>query len=428
MTAHKNRGNSTAPNWQTPVLFYSVLLMIASVFISRGALSVSTILFVGLALVHKNIRRHFRQFAAEPFFWMFSLLFFIPFVSGLWSTNTDQWSHVVRIKLPLLFLPLAFAGSWSFSKRQWRIIANVFLFCVAAGCVWGLTDYLQNAAQINESYQRAKTILTPLEDDHVRYSWLVSIAVILCSLLFHQAKAKGSKTVLLLLAVFFVAYLHILSARTGLLSLYLFLLLYAAYFLWKTKKQRWSLVALVCVVVLPLLAYFILPTFKARLHYHLYDLSFVQKQEYLPGSSDGARVMSLKAGWQVLQQNPLGAGAGDIMQEADKWYAANVPQVLSTDKFYPSSEWLMYGGFAGWSGVVLFTAIMLMPLFRRPKRFQLFWIAFHATAAFSFAFDMGLEVQYGVLLYAFITFWWWKWLNAEHEEQALTNAVADRID
>jgi hypothetical protein len=60
---------------------------------------------------------------------------------------------------------------------------------------------------------------------------------------------------------------------------------------------------------------------------------------------------------------------------------------------------------------------MLMPFFVRVKRGQVFWIALHVTAAFSFAFDMGLEVQYGVFLYVFTTFWWWKWLQAPGANQ-----------
>jgi hypothetical protein len=133
--------------------------------------------------------------------------------------------------------------------------------------------------------------------------------------------------------------------------------------------------------------------------------------------------MSIKAGWQVLQLNPLGAGAGDVMHEADKWYKVHVPGVLESDKFYPSSEWLLYGAFAGWMGVLLFTAIILFPFFVSVRQHKIFWMAFHATAAFSFVFDMGLEVQYGVFLYAFITFWWWKWMATSNvrRESSIVN-------
>ncbi|GAA4741480.1 hypothetical protein GCM10023229_21050 [Flavisolibacter ginsenosidimutans] len=383
--------------------------------VSRGALSVSLILFVGLALLHKNFFVQIKSFAATPFLWSLSLLFFLPFVSGLWSDDLSKWSDVVRIKLPLLFLPLAFAGSWNFSKKQWLFAALFFLALVFSGCVWGLIDYAQNAAQIHEGYLRAKTLRTPLEGDHVRFSWLVSVAVILCLLLAEATQQNAQKVLLLVLCLFFVIYLHVLSARTGIFSLYLFLLVYFLHLLFKMKNRKRSALLFCFLIALPFVAYTVLPTFKARLRYNLYDLSFVQKAQYLPGSSDGARTMSLKAGWQVLRDNPFGAGAGDVMHEADKWYAAAVPNVLPPDKFYPSSEWLMYGAFAGWPGVLIFTLVMLVPFFVKVFEYKIYWIGFHATAAFSFLFDMGLEVQYGGFLYAFLACGLWKALYVRCE-------------
>lgn len=324
----------------------------------------------------------------------------------------------MRLKLPLLFFPVVFAGNWNLTSNQWKIIGWIFLALVFCGCAYGLIHYAIHYNAINESYLRAKTILTPLEDDHVRYSWLVVVGSILSLKFLQEATNKKAKTTFLLLAIFFAVYLHILSARTGLFAFYLFLFLLAGWSFLKGKNRKVAFASVAIIIVLPLAAYFFLPTFKARLRYNLYDLSFVQKKEYLPGSSDGARALSLQAGWQVLKENPLGVGAGDVMHEADKWYAKNIPQVLPTDKLAPNSEWLMYGGFAGWVGVCIFTIIMCMPLILRPKQGQLYWIGLAATAAFSFVFDTGLEVQFGIFLYIFLTLWWWKWFNQTNSSSA----------
>ena len=107
MTARKNRG---IRNWRNDAVFGSVLIMLAAAAVSRGALSVSLVLFVCLALLHKNFFAQVKTFAATPFLLGLSLLFFLPFVSGLWSDDLHKWGDVVRIKLPLLFVPLAFAG------------------------------------------------------------------------------------------------------------------------------------------------------------------------------------------------------------------------------------------------------------------------------------------------------------------------------
>jgi hypothetical protein len=398
-----------------------MLLMIGSLLISRAALSTSVILFLLLAIVGKNFLQQWKAFRSTPFLFFFTLLFFIPFISGLWSQNLSKWSDVVRLKLPLLFFPLAFAGSWQFSRRQWLVVAMVFIGVVLLGCSWSLFHYLQNREAIHEGYLRAKTLLTPLENDHVRFSWLVSVAVMTALLLTIVVKQKWATAVLWVLAIFFTLYLHVLAARTGMISLYIFLLLYAGWLLYRKKSWKTAVAVTAFLLIVPLIAYVTMPTFQNRIRYLVYDFSFVKKAAYLPGANDGARVMSIKAGWQVLLQNPLGVGAGDIMQEADRWYAAHVPQVLATDKFYPSSEWLLYGAFAGWIGVLLFTMVMMFPFFVRTGQHQIFWFTLHATAAFSFAYDMGLEVQYGIFLYAFITFWWWKWLGTTNAKRETPN-------
>src|SRR5947209_18027109 len=98
-------------------------------------------------------------------------------------------------------------------------------------------------------------------------------------------------------------------------------------------------------------------------------------------------------------------------------YPEHVPNILNTDKFYPCSEWIMYGGFACWPGMILFTIIMLILVFYKTKTNHFYWIVLNSIAAFSFVFDIGLEKQYGVFIYSFIILWWCKWLNQNQDIQ-----------
>jgi hypothetical protein len=124
----------------------------------------------------------------------------------------------------------------------------------------------------------------------------------------------------------------------------------------------------------------------------------------------------LRAGWSILASHPFGTGAGDITSEEEKWYQAHVPGMVSTDKFYPCSEWLMYGNMAGWPGIILFTAILVVPFLYRPQQHKVLWVLLNSTAASSFLFDIGLEVQYGVFLYAFIILWWFRWFHSQNSD------------
>jgi hypothetical protein len=83
-----------------------------------------------------------------------------------------------------------------------------------------------------------------------------------------------------------------------------------------------------------------------------------------------------------------------------------------SDRILPSSEWMIYGSGSGWPGLLLFTLAMLIPFFIRMPDKLLWWLL-NATAAFSFIFDIGLEVQFGVFIYAFLILCCHRWLVTE---------------
>src|SRR5262245_53250561 len=140
-----------------------------------------------------------------------SLLFLVPLISGAWSDDKTQWLQILRIKLPLALLPLAFASSIEFSKRQWQWLAVIFLAAMMIATAWTFGHYLSELSTANESYLKAKTMLTPLKNDHVRFSWIVSIAALVSGWLFfvYKPRRKIFSSLLLMLTLWFVVFLHL---------------------------------------------------------------------------------------------------------------------------------------------------------------------------------------------------------------------------
>jgi O-antigen ligase len=402
---------STQQNsWQSKAIFILIILMMVSLFVSRAFLSISMGIFFLLCFLHGNLREHFRKFFTTPLLWGMTLLFFIPLLSGLWSDDLTTWSRVVRVKLPLLLFPLAFAGPWKLSKDHWRIIAGVFLLLVVGGTLWSIVQYIVDREAIHAAYLKAKTIPVPLEGDYIRFSWLVCVGLIISVLLFSESPGKRIRAILILLCCWFIVYLHILAARTGLFACYIFLFLFVLYQLFNLKRRGLAFILLAGAIIFPVLAWIFFPTFQNRVKYLRYDFDYVINNSYLQGATDGNRLFSIKAGWNIVKDNLLGVGAGDLKMETKKWYEQNVPGMVEMDKIYPSNEWLIYGGFAGWIAIAIFTLSMVIPFYTSIKH-KFYWNCFHITAIFSFLVDTGLEVQYGVFLYGFITCCWWKSLR-----------------
>jgi len=394
--------------------------MMAALFLSRALLSVSMIAFIAVSFFHTEHKKQFLHFLSNPLLWGMSLLFVVPLVSGFWSEDKQEWADMLRIKLPLLLLPVAFAGPTELSKKQGDWLGYCFIALVTAGTGWSLFHYLADPAAVNESYLRAKTMITPLENDHVRFSWLVSTAILLAGWLFARIR-KESKLlswVLAAVGIWLIIFLHLLAARTGLFSFYIIVAGAAGWLiLSKTKGGtalwKYGILLMLLLVILPLIAYKVFPSFHNRVQYLLYDKSFFERSDYLTGSTDAVRVISLKAGWHVMQAQPLtGVGFGDVLTQTKAWYASNYPVIIEADKIYPSSEWLIYGAGAGWPGFLIFSAVVIIPFFSTVK-YRLPWILLNTTAAFAFLFDIGLEVQFGVFIYSFVILWGYNWLKEE---------------
>lgn len=399
--------------WRKQGIFASIIAMLTALLISRIFLSISVSVFLLLTCVHAGFISQLKTFFKTPLLIAISLLFFIPLVSGLWSSDTNEWLNVLRVKLGFILLPIAFAGSWQLSSKQWRQIAFAFLIAVAIACCWSIADYLQDMNAINDEYLKAQTIPTPLNDDHVRFSWLVSIAAILATMLWTSTRHRTTQILLILGWLLFAVYLHILSARTGLLILYVFTICFLVYSLRARAQQAiWVVITLLMVAVA---SWSLLPTLKNRVRYNLYDLQLVNSGEYHSGMSDANRIISLKAGWQLLKENPFGLGAGDVLPAINNWYDSNMPAMHEWDRIYPSSEWFVYGLFAGWPGIVLFSLVMLYPLFIKNIANRFFWVMMTASAGLSFVIETSLERQHGVFIYAFVLLWWWKWLTFEKQ-------------
>jgi hypothetical protein len=402
-----------AEKWRRPAFYLSIIAMLTGLLFSRALLSSGIIFFALMCLVHRNIHQQLKTFFGSPLLWSMSLLFVLPTISGLWSEDRSQWWQIIRIKLPLLLLPVCFAGEINLKFKDWQRIAFAFLLLVFVGICQSSWQYAQNINETHAAYLQAYTLGTPLGNDHVRFSLLVVIAILTIGFLLTE-NGKNFKRplaiLLLVLAVINMIYLHVLAVRTGLVCLYLGVFIFFSWLLFQRKRKKSFL--LIVIFLLPLGSYFIFPTFRNKIRYLKYDLSFVQKNIYLPGSSDGNRLASIKAGWELLQQRPFaGVGFGDIRNESGKFYATNYSQMSANDKILPSSEWMIYGSGTGWPGAILFSFVMLTPFFIKKLRKNIFWVVLNLFIAFSYLFDIGLEVQYGVFLHAFVQLWWYKWLQ-----------------
>ncbi|HCT23279.1 MAG TPA: hypothetical protein DIW54_08075 [Chitinophagaceae bacterium] len=375
--------NKSAFYW----LLSCTVLLCSGILYSRALLSISSILII-LPLLW--------QLKEYKIWLLASMLVIVPVLGSLiWTSNAELLWRSVEVKLPLLTIGLAFAAI-SLNKQELVQLIWVIHFFLLSAIVYTLIQYAADPAAINASYQFAKVMPVPMDSDHIRLSWWMVLSML--ALLYAVNNTPKQQLYLAYGIVFIeVIFLHFLAAKTGLLALYV------AAFVWiqqqfVTKENRkrglqLSILLLLLFVVL----YAVLPTLQMRIQYVLYDLSNYAAGVFQQGSSDGARVLSWRAGWAIGSANPLlGVGFGDIRAAVDAWHQQYYPFTLPAERFLPTNQWLIYFAGAGLLGVLIFTAGIFLLL----RQLAIRYLPVLVVLVLPLITDDSLEGQFGVVIFS----------------------------
>jgi hypothetical protein len=384
--------------WQEDWVSAMLVLLFAGLLVSRALVSLASV-----AMLLPFLFSFKQRFVDHKYIWAIGLILLPVIISGLWSNDKTLWWNSVSVKLPLLTMMLGLITT-PLSKQRWMQVAWSFVIIISLGCCWSLFQYALNLSYIQAAYLQAKVMATPSDNDHIRFSWMVIIAIVLGIRCLKAELHKAKQFVLSGLLISLVLYLHILASKTGLVCLYLGAFIYLCDAILIKKNTKAGIGILLAISAVAFICYTQMPTLRNRIRYVLYDFENYSKGNFMPGYNDAARWLSIKAGYQITNENPLsGVGFGDMLSTVDQWHQKNHPNSFDYERFLPANEWLVYGTGSGWPGMICFSFGFILLLFYSTKK-NIESVVLTVVSIFPFLIDDTLEGQYGVVLLAFIAF------------------------
>lgn len=386
------------------IIPYLLLLIGAGMLWSRALLSLALAAFLLTSLLAAPWAEHLRFLRKHPVLLLFPLWFLPPLVSGLWSTDTAAWLRILQLKAPLLLIPLGGLPLSRMDRASLRRLAYMLSILLVADILRSIGYFVIHRDTIVDAYLQAKVLPVGMHQDHVRYGWMLVVVWMICLWLRQQPAVAANRmdrhwlNVLICLIFFFQ---HLLASKTGLLGTYVtglvWLILQA-----RAAARRWAWLLLLA----PLAAYAVLPTFRNRLRFVRWDFQHYTRGSYTEGLSDAPRLISMQAGWNCWQEQPwLGTGFGDLRAVIHTWYSNHQAGLKPYEQLLPSNEFLYYGAASGWLGFLLACFAALAPFFLASCRKQFLWLGFHLVTVLGFLYEIGLETQFGILLYAVAGSW-----------------------
>ncbi len=377
-------------------LVYSPFLLSVSMF------GVVLLAFFDISPEHKpilspSLRKKWSGFWGAPSFLALLLVFFTIFFSGLYSDNFDYWFERSRIKLPFLGLPIAFFFLPKLPQKDYRKIALFYILVMVISGIGVTINYGLDFDHINTLIGQGQHI--PVPRNHIRFSLGVAIAVILSIGLYFDVSPlfKKQKLVMGLIGGLLFFFQHLLAVRSGILGMYLGLLVLIIKSLSIRKYRTLGILSIAFIIILPYLGQRYIPSLKRKVGYMLYDWKMRQEGQ-ASQYSDSGRIASIKAGLKIGHSQPvLGVGAGDLRQKMDKYL--NVYQ--QKKGLIPHNEYVFYYAATGIVGLVLFLFGILTPIFWRKHYQDALFLSIQVILLLSFFVEATLETSTGTGYYLF---------------------------
>ena len=410
------------------VVFFACLLVV-SMILSPFLLSISMWGFVAMAFresaltcrsngIAVNLRNpsawwkilaeSFRVFFRQPALWCFVLLLVVPALSFFWSADRHYWLERTQVRLPFLVLPWAFANLPALTGRQMRLVLYVLVWALTIICLGSAINISLHFDDMLVRIGQGDPI--PVPRSHIRFSLILATGILAGGRLWLEGfywRRRWERHFLGAALIFLFLFIHILSVRSGIAGLYVVLLFSLGWYVWHTRRWGIGLVALVVLLVVPAIALKTLPSFEMRVQYMLWDW-----QQYRQNTgntySDAERIISLRVGWQLWQENPwLGIGDGDLPDGVQRIVNEQYPQYGDAPKL-PHNQFLYILTGTGIIGLVLSLVAFITPVtVRRYRQFFLF-AAFQVLIFTSFLVEYTIETSIGVAFYLFYTLWFMK--------------------
>lgn len=229
------------------IVFYSaLLLMVISLPLSRFGLSVAQFSILGIWLLGNDlpgrVLRFFKNRAA-----IILVSFYLLHVIGLIYTSDYSYAlKDLRIKLPLLLLPVVFS---TFPLPDKKKTDNILLIYIAAVLV---ASFISLGILLFTHYDDFRD-LSPFIS-HIRLSLNVCLAIFFAMyyVLFSDGKSSLIRWFLGIFAIWLVFFLIIIESVTGIIILFIAILIFLFYNALKVKRLRLKIAMFSLLIILPL--------------------------------------------------------------------------------------------------------------------------------------------------------------------------------
>lgn len=195
------------------IFLTGVILLVISLPFSTFGMSIAQAIIALNFFISGNWIKLPELIKKNGIFWLIISIFIIHLIGIVFSENIPLALKDIKVKLPLLILPIIFATSSPVSRKELSLILWFFVASVALCSIYGtIRYYIQRLPDFR--------MISPFVS-HIRLGLMVclSLVIIIYEGYFVKQAVKIHKIILVLLVIWFLVFLFIMQSITSTLIL-----------------------------------------------------------------------------------------------------------------------------------------------------------------------------------------------------------------
>lgn len=385
----------------------TLALLGANICFSAAMVTICQVALLLNWLLEGSLKQKLSRFLSNKLALSISGIYFLHILGLLYSSDWSYGLFDLKVKLPLLLLPLIMGSTEPLDNREWNYVLKAFLAGIGLLTIysmfiyWGYTGV--DIHLDNTTYSRTNLRYMSPFISHIRYTLMIALSIYISGYFAIKEPTTKARILWALLCIWLILFLSIMGVRISMIAALVVSLFLALRALFILKNKVWGIALIVILTVTPFLIYHEIPGARTGISEALWEIDYYNKGGDPSGHSIPQRFEYWKMAAQLIQKEPLlGVGSGDIKETIQHYYDTQTTRLSKEAQNRPHNEYLSICVSMGFIGLACFIALLLFPVFYRYAwRSRLLFMCFWLILITSMLTEDTIETQAGVTFVAF---------------------------
>lgn len=231
-------------NWHRHIFLFGTISLGAGMLFGAAPMSIAQAILLGNWLLEKNFSEKWQQLKVNKVFWGFVVFYLLHLLGLLYTTNLSRGLEDIKIKLPLIILPVVFFSTEPLTKKEIKLLFQFFCIGAVISSLWCYLVFSGYTKKTIVDARQASVFIS-----HIRFSLCIAFTI---SYLIIDV-VKNSKLVYKLISLFLLIWLlffmYKLEMATGIICLVITSVVFGFVFIFKYLNKIIGLVFIAIVVL-----------------------------------------------------------------------------------------------------------------------------------------------------------------------------------